>query len=64
VDALVGAPDIAERLGLSHPETVHNWIKRDPDFPKPVAAVSGVRAWNWPDVKAVGPQDRAAQALS
>jgi predicted DNA-binding transcriptional regulator AlpA len=52
VDALVGAPDIAERLGVAHTETVHNWIRRYADFPQPVAIVSGVRVWNWPDVRA------------
>ena len=36
VDQLVGATEIAERLGHK-PSLVHDWIARYPDFPEPVA---------------------------
>jgi len=51
VEDLVGAPEIAARLGLSHAETVHNWRRRYEDFPQPVATVAGVLVWSWPDVE-------------
>ena len=51
-DHLVGAAEIAQRLGLAHPETVHNWRRRHPEFPQPVATVGNVSVWSWPDVEA------------
>ena len=33
---LVGAAEIARRLGLAHTERVHNWRRRYPNFPAPV----------------------------
>jgi hypothetical protein len=53
VDAelLVGAAEIAERVGLSHPEAVHTWRTRYPDFPQPVATLRRVMIWYWPDVE-------------
>jgi Putative ATPase subunit of terminase (gpP-like) len=50
VDKLVGAAEIAERLGLAHPETVHSWRRRYPEFPKPVAQLRQALIWHWPDV--------------
>jgi predicted DNA-binding transcriptional regulator AlpA len=50
-DELVGATEIAERIGLSHPEAVHTWRKRYPDFPQPVAKLRRVMIWYWPDVE-------------
>lgn len=47
---LVGAAEIAERLGLSHPQTVHNWRHRYPDFPDPVATLRHGMVWSWVDV--------------
>jgi predicted DNA-binding transcriptional regulator AlpA len=52
VDDLVGASEIAERLGLSHAETVHSWRRRYPDFPQPVAKLRQAMVWAWPDVEA------------
>lgn len=49
---LVGTREIAERLGVAHPETVHNWRRRYDDFPEPIGQLSGVFVWAWPDVKA------------
>jgi predicted DNA-binding transcriptional regulator AlpA len=52
VDDLVGAAEIAERLGLSHPQTVHTLRRRDPAFPAPVASLKRAHVWTWPDVAA------------
>lgn len=49
---LVGAWEIAERLGISHAETVHTWRRRHSDFPQPVAKLRRALVWNWPDVEA------------
>lgn len=48
---LVGAAEIADRLGISHPQTVHLWRRRYPDFPQPVAQLRQALVWAWPDVK-------------
>lgn len=47
---LVGSKEIADRLGLSHTESVHTWRRRYPDFPQPVAELQVGLIWNWPDV--------------
>ncbi|HYI62326.1 MAG TPA: hypothetical protein VEW93_11050 [Acidimicrobiales bacterium] len=50
-DDLVGAGEIAERLGLAHVPSAHNLFRRHADFPEPVATVGRVRIWAWPDVE-------------
>jgi len=50
VDDLVGAAEIADRLGLSHPQVVTNWRRRHDDFPDPIAKLSQALVWAWPDV--------------
>ena len=51
VDLIVGAAEIAERLGVARPQVVHDWRRRHADFPQPVAVVSRVGLWYWPDVE-------------
>jgi len=51
-DHLVGAAEIAQRLGLAHAETVHNWRRRYPEFPQPVATLKQTLIWSWPEVEA------------
>lgn len=52
-DDLVGAAEIAERLGLAQPQTVHLWRRRyREDFPAPVAHLRQAMIWSWPDVEA------------
>lgn len=51
LDQLVGAAEIAERLGLSRPSVVHDWRKRHPDFPAPAVRLSVGLIWLWPDVE-------------
>ena len=48
---LVGAAEIAERLGVKYRETVHSWRRRDPSFPKPVAQLQAGLVWDWKDVR-------------
>ena len=52
VNDLVGAAEIADRLGLSHPQTVHTLRRRHDDFPEPVATLKRAHVWAWPDVAA------------
>jgi predicted DNA-binding transcriptional regulator AlpA len=51
VDQLVGARDIAERLGLKHPQHVHSYRANDETFPEPVAQVGPALVWYWPEVE-------------
>ena len=48
---LVGAATIAERLGLSHRETVHLYRRRYGDFPEPVGEIGQALVWSWSDVE-------------
>lgn len=50
-DQLVGAAEIAERLGASHSQAVHTWRVRHRDFPEPVATLKTALIWYWPDVE-------------
>lgn len=64
-DHLVGAAEIASRLGAKRHNVVHDWRRRYPDFPEPVANLRQAMVWYWPDVerwaKATGrlPRDTA-----
>ena len=51
-DDLVGAAEIAERLGVAQVQTVHTWRRRYDDFPEPVARLKQALIWSWPDVLA------------
>jgi hypothetical protein len=48
---LVGAPEIAERLGLARPQVVHNWRYRHAEFPTPLAELRQGNVWYWPDIE-------------
>lgn len=50
-DHLVGAAEIASRLGVKRPQVVHDWRHRYLDFPAPVATLQQAMVWNWPDVE-------------
>lgn len=52
VNDLVGAAEIAQRLGLSHAQTVHTYARRYPDFPEPIAHLQRAHIWDWADVEA------------
>lgn len=51
MDHLVGTAEIAERLGIKHPETVHDWRRRYEDFPEPISQLRMGYVWNWPEVE-------------
>jgi len=52
-DDLVGAADVAAILRLSHPSSVTTYMRRYPDFPKPVVNLSAsrVRLWRRQDIE-------------
>ena len=53
VGDLVGAAEVALRLGYRHPQSVSLLARRDPDFPEPVVRLGrgdGAAVWAWPDV--------------
>ena len=50
-DDLVGAAEIADRLGLAQSQTVHSWRRRYSDFPAPIAKLRTALIWAWPDVE-------------
>ena len=51
MDQLVGAAEIADRLGVQRPQVVHSWRARHNDFPAPVAQLRTALVWYWPDVE-------------
>ena len=50
VEQLVGAAEIAERLGVKRPHLIHDWRRRYPEFPDPVLTLKGTLVWLWGDV--------------
>ena len=50
MNELVGAAEIAERLGVKRSQVVHDWRRRYADFPEPVAKLRQALVWAWPDV--------------
>jgi hypothetical protein len=51
VTELVGAAEIASRLGVARPQVVHEWRRRHADFPDPVAQLRQALVWAWGDVE-------------
>jgi predicted DNA-binding transcriptional regulator AlpA len=51
VNDLVGATEIAKRLGAARPQVVHSWHRRYDDFPEPVARLERALVWAWSDVE-------------
>ena len=51
VSDLVGAQEIADRLGLARPQTIHVWRRRHPEFPKPIARLKTALIWDWNDIE-------------
>jgi predicted DNA-binding transcriptional regulator AlpA len=47
VDDLADAHDVAQILGLAHPNTVHQYQRRYPDMPKPIYQPGARRAQLW-----------------
>jgi predicted DNA-binding transcriptional regulator AlpA len=61
-DDLIGAAEVAEILGLSHPNSVTTYLRRYPDFPSPVVDLprSHARLWLRQDVIAWAESRRRA----
>lgn len=51
VDHLVGASEIADRLGLASSSVVRDWRRRHGDFPPPVLVLRMGPIWWWPQVE-------------
>ena len=51
LDYLVGAAEIAERLGVKRPHLIHDWRRRYPEFPRPIVELIGILLWDWRDVE-------------
>jgi hypothetical protein len=51
VDNLVGADEIALRLGVARRQAIHLWRRRYPDFPEPIATLKTAMIWDWTDVE-------------
>lgn len=51
VDQLVGAAEIADRLGVKLAQTVRDWRRRHADFPAPVRSLTMGSMWYWPEVE-------------
>ena len=54
VEDLLTSAEVADLIGLSHRETVITYLRRYPDFPRPVIDKAGtrVRLWLRQEVKA------------
>ena len=52
VKNLVGAQEIADRLGIAHRQTVITWTRRYDDFPEPLVRLNNAWVWDWPDIEA------------
>jgi len=48
---LVGAYEIAQRLGVARPQAVHLWRRRYKDFPKPIAKLKTAMIWDWQEIR-------------
>lgn len=49
---IVGAQEIARRLGRAHSTIVHSWHRRLKDFPKPITVISAGKLWDWKEIEA------------
>ena len=50
IDDLVGAHEIAQRLGVARPQVIHEWRRRHRDFPEPIAALKIALIWDWVEI--------------
>lgn len=48
---LAGAAEIARRLSLSHPQSIHTLRRRHDCFPEPVAQLERALLWRWSDIE-------------
>jgi hypothetical protein len=57
-DDLVGAAEIAARMGVKSGSLVQDWVARYPDFPEPAARLARGHVWLWSEVEAWGRRTR------
>lgn len=50
VGDLVSSAEAGERLGVKR-SLVHDWLRRYPDFPRPIARLAIGLVWSWPDIE-------------
>lgn len=48
---IVGAQEIADRIGVAQRQTVINWARRYADFPQPIAKLTNAWVWDWDEVE-------------
>jgi len=60
IDDLVGAAEIADRLGLTSTSVIHDWRHRHADFPAPVKELRMGLLWSWPSIEAWAYRHRTA----
>jgi hypothetical protein len=51
VAELVGALEIAQRMGSKRRQLVTDWRRRHHDFPEPIARLSAGDVWAWSDIE-------------
>jgi hypothetical protein len=51
VDDLVSAAEIAARFGFNDRNLAHSWMKRYPEFPRPVVRLAIGNVWIWSEVE-------------
>jgi predicted DNA-binding transcriptional regulator AlpA len=52
VENLIDTQGIADRLGLRQRQTVDSWMRRYPEFPRPIVVLGRTRIWDWTEVEA------------
>ena len=52
MDDLVGAAEIASRLGVAHASLVHDWRARYSGLSGASGTTTAALVWAWPDVEA------------
>lgn len=52
IDDLLDASEVAEMLGLAFRNSAHQYLKRYPDFPRPVIDRPGLKLWLRSEVRA------------
>jgi len=49
---LVGAHEIAHRLGVARPQVAHEWRRRHEELPGSIATLKSALIWDWRVIKA------------
>jgi len=60
VDDLIDSREVASMLGFAHYNSVHTYLRRYPEFPRPVVVRPEVRLWLRSEVRAWAKNRRGA----